>query len=133
MATVGFEDLDIYKLSEQLADRIWAMVVQWDTLARRTVGEQLVRAADSVGANIAEGNGRGSFKDNRHFARIGRGSLYETRHFLRRAFQRHLINQEQIDTLSPVVKELGPRLNAYIRSLTRQCKQENRTDTTNPK
>jgi len=120
MGSKGFEDLDVYRLSEDVADAVWDFVVRWDVFARDTVGKQLVRAADSIGANIAEGSGRGTFKDNRHFARIGRGSLNETRHFLRRAYRRRLLTDQQIAQLQPLVQELGPRLNAYIRSIGQQ-------------
>ena len=85
MGKRGFETLDVYRLSEDLADAIWDLVIQWQPFARDTVGKQLVRAADSIGANIAEGTG-GTNKDNKNVARIGRGSLNETRHFLRCAF-----------------------------------------------
>ena len=117
MASKGFEDLRVYRLSEDLADAVWDMVVGWDQFAQMTVGGQLVRAADSIGANIAEGSGRGTYKDNRRYARIGRGSLNETRHFLRRAYRRKLLNESQVNALQPVIAELGPRLNAYIRSI----------------
>jgi four helix bundle protein len=85
MAKRRFEDLRVYQLAEQLADEIWSLVLRWDTLPRRTVGEQIVCAADSIGANIAEGTGRGTYQDNRRFVRIARGSFLETRHWLRRA------------------------------------------------
>src|SRR4051794_12106290 len=113
----GFEHLEVYRLAEELADAVWELVIKWNPFARDTVGKQLVRAADSIGANIAEGSGRGTYKDNRHFARIGRGSLNETRHFLRRAYRRRLLSGDQIAQLQPLVNELGPRLNAYIRSI----------------
>src|SRR2546423_14434044 len=117
MASKGFEHLRVYQISEQLADAIWELVTEWNEFARSTVGGQLLRAADSIGANIAEGTGRGTFKDNKHFARIGRGSLNETRHFLRRAYRRRLVSDEQIAKLKPLIRELGPRLNAYIKSI----------------
>lgn len=53
MARTQFEELQVYQLSEKLSDTIWEIVVNWPTLARNTVGNQLVRAADSIGANIA--------------------------------------------------------------------------------
>ena len=113
----GFEHLAVYQLSERLADAVWELVARWDYFAKDTVGKQLVRAVDSIGANIAEGTGRGTFKDNKHFARIGRGSLNETRHFLRRAFRRKLVTREQTEAIKPLIDELGPRLNAYIKSI----------------
>lgn len=122
MASKGFEHLEVYKLAEKVADAIWDLVANWDAFAKHAVGWQIVRAADSIGANIAEGSGRGTFKDNRHFARIGRGSLNETRHFLRRAFKRKLLTKDQIEQLTPLVQELGPRLNAYIRSIGRDSR-----------
>ena len=75
MARTNFEGLRVYQLAEELADRIWEIVMGWNIFARDTVGKQLVKAADSIGANIAEGTGRGTFVDNRRFVRISRGSL----------------------------------------------------------
>jgi four helix bundle protein len=119
MARTNFEKLEIYTLSERLADLIWNIASAWHHLARDTVGKQLIRAADSIGANIAEGAGRGSYADNRRFAHIARGSLYETKHWLRRAFKRRLLTDEQVSLIQPLVDELAPRLNAYQRSMTR--------------
>ena len=60
MAKTNFESLRVYQLSETLSDQIWWIVLKWNVFARDTVGKQLVKAADSVGANIAEGTGRGT-------------------------------------------------------------------------
>lgn len=119
MATVGFEKLHVYRLSEEIADQIWGVAREWDRMAQDTVGKQIIRSADSIGANIAEGVGRGSFADNRRFVRNARGSLYETRHWLRRAYKRKLLTQNQIAELKPLLAELGPRLNAYLNSIGR--------------
>ncbi len=117
MPTLSFENLQVYKLSEGLADDIWSIVVKWDSFAKDTVGRQIVKAADSIGANIAEGSGRGSYQDNRRFIRIARGSLYETRHWLRRAYKRKLLSDEQASKLKPIIQGLAPMLNAYLRSI----------------
>lgn len=113
----AFESLRVYQLSETLADEIWRLANGWSSFARDTVGRQLVRAADSVGANIAEGTGRGSYQDNRRFVRTARGSLFETQHFLRRAFRRNLMTNAQINRIKPLINELAPRLNAYLKSI----------------
>lgn len=117
MAGVGFEELRVYRLSEEIADPTWDLVLGWNNLAKDTVGKQIIRSADSIGANIAEGYGRGTYNDNKRFVRISRGSLYETRHWLRRAFRRQLLNQSQIDHLKPLIDNLGPQLNAYLKSI----------------
>jgi four helix bundle protein len=117
VASRSFEELRVYQAAEELADMVWCIVCKWDSLARDTIGKQIVRSADSIGANIAEGYGRGSFADNRRFVRIARGSLYETRHWLRRAFRRQLLTDEQIAVLRELVESLGPQLNAYLNSI----------------
>jgi four helix bundle protein len=117
MAKTNFESLRVYQLSETLADQVWVIVVHWNLLARDTVGKQLIRAADSIGANIAEGSGRGTFIDNRRFVRIARGSLNETQHWLRRAYKRDLLKEKEVRGLKSIVDELAPKLNAYLNSI----------------
>ena len=79
MARSNFENLRVYQLAENLADETWELAARWNSFARDAIGKQIVRAADRVGANIAEGEGRGSYADNRRFVRMARGSLNETR------------------------------------------------------
>ena len=124
----NFENLRIYKLAEDLADSIWTIVLQWDRLAQDTMGKQIVRAADSIGANIAEGTGRGSFQDNKRFARMARGSLNETQHFLRRAFRRKLLRPVDVKQLKPLVDNLAPQLNSYIKSIGQTGEADSATD-----
>jgi four helix bundle protein len=117
MAFRRFEDLRVFKLAEQLADEIWDIVIKWKYFERNTVGKQWVDAADSVGANISEGAGRGTPNDNRRFIRIARGSFNETKYWLKRAIKRQLISDEQKNSLEQLIDELGPSLNAYLKSI----------------
>ena len=125
MARSSFEELRVYQLSETLSDHVWNMVTQWSQFSRDTVGEQIVTAADSVGANIAEGVGRGSYRENRRFVKIARGSLNETKHFLRRAYHRKLITDEQTAQLKPILDSLAPMLNAYLNSIGPRRREHN--------
>jgi four helix bundle protein len=122
MERTNFEKLQVYQLSEKIADSIWNIVVTWNPLARDTVGKQMVRSADSIGANIAEGSGRGSLVDNRRFVRMARGSLYETLHWLRRSYTRKLLSQSEVKKLRLLVQELSPKLNAFLRSVDERAK-----------
>ena len=117
MSQTKFQKLDVYKLAEKLADEIWNIVIKWDALPKDTVCKQIIRSADSIGANLAEGDGRGSYQDHRRFIKIARGSLYETKHWLRRAYTRQLLTSTQVETLKPLIDELSPRLNAYLKSI----------------
>jgi len=117
MARSNFENLQVYQLAGKLSDEVWAAVSGWDHFAEDTVGKQLVRAVDSIGANIAEGTRRKSYQDNRRFVRNARGSLNETRPWLRRAHRRHLLTSDKTKAIRPLIDELSPRLNAYLRSI----------------
>jgi len=109
------EDLEIYKLSETFADGIWDLVTTWDYFAKDTVGKQIVRSADSIGANIAEGFGRFHYKENKNFCYFSRGSIIETKGWLRRAVKRKLITEEQFTELIKQLESLHYKLNLYIK------------------
>lgn len=112
-----FEKLEVYQLAVKIADIIWDMVHGWKHFEKSTLGMQLIAAADSIGANIAEGCGRGSYQDNKRFVRIARGSLNETRHWLKLSYQRRLMQEDKVEQLKPLIEELAPRLNAYLNSI----------------
>ncbi|MBE0652180.1 MAG: four helix bundle protein [Bacteroidales bacterium] len=99
MERKDLENLEIYQMSMNIGDKIWDIVNDWDSFATNTVGYQIVRAADSIAANISEGYGRYHFKENRQFVYIARGSLYETRTFLNKSFERKLIEEETYNKL----------------------------------
>ena len=117
MGFVPFEELKVFQMAEKMADEVWSMVAGWTYFDKDTVGKQLVKAADSIGANIAEGSGRGTPKENKRFVRIARGSLYETKYWLRRAYTRKLIHDSKVNRFKAVLDELGPSLNAYLKSI----------------
>jgi four helix bundle protein len=60
----SFQQLRVYQLAEKISNEIWFIVKKSSDFAKDTMGKQIVRSADSVGANIAEGHGRYSYQDN---------------------------------------------------------------------
>jgi four helix bundle protein len=112
------EDLEIYQLAEELSDEIWDIVPKWDYFAKDTVGKQIVRAADSISANIAEGHVRFHFKENKNFCYFSRGSILETKSFLRKSKNRKLISEEQFTNLIRKLESIHLKLNAYIKFIT---------------
>ena len=83
----------------------------WPSFERWTIGVQLVRAADSIAANIAEASGRWHEADKRRLLVIARGSLYETQHWLARAEARGLGTGRQ----EPKLAQVGRMLSGLIR------------------
>ncbi len=120
-----FEDLEVYKLSETLADMVWDMCSAWEYFPKVTVGKQLVRSADSIPANLSEGQGRFSFRENVQFCYIARGSLNETRNWVRRSFRRNLLSTDDAARIAVIMDLLGPKLNAYINSILCQARAKN--------
>ena len=127
MEQTNFEKLRIYELAETIADHVWDIAVNWDGFAKDTIGKQIVRSADSIGANIAEGVGRWGIQDQKRFIYIARGSVNETKHWLRRAFKRNLLTDAEVDVLKPLLNELAPKLSAYAKSLDRVKRDSQRS------
>ena len=109
-------ELDVYKLAEDLSDLIWNAYDDWSTKAQRTIGYQIIRSSDSIAANIAEGYGRYTPADRKNFYRYARGSFEETKAWLRKLIRRKVITKEEVAQYTKIIDELGPKLNAFIRS-----------------
>ncbi|MFL5885385.1 MAG: four helix bundle protein [Thermoleophilaceae bacterium] len=107
-----YEDLKAFRLADELADDLHAAVRRWPLLDQRSIGLQLVRAADSVGANIAEAYGRWHPRDQRQRLYIARGSAYETQYWVSRATKQGLIDSSMRDR----AQELGRLVNGLIRA-----------------
>ena len=114
------EDLEIYELSMQLGDNIWNIVVKWDYFEKNGLGRQLTNAADSISANISEGYGRLSAKDNRRFCLVARGSLYETSTWLIKAKRRQLLDEASSIMFEKQIIDLKIKIWNYIKALERR-------------
>ncbi len=127
------ENLDVYNLAESFSDKIWNEVIQWKYFEKDTVGKQWVRAADSISANIAEGYGRFTFKEDKRFLHISRGSLLESKSWLSKAGRRNLISKEVFDNLFLEIEVLHQKLNGYINFVEKgNAKSANQTSTNEP-
>ena len=54
----NFQDLEVYQRSSKLFPKIYRMVRSWNQVDQRELGSQIIRAANSIHANIAEGYGK---------------------------------------------------------------------------
>jgi len=92
-------------------------VKHWGYFEKDTLGKQLVRATDSIAANLSEGLGRYHFKDIKNFGYYSRGSLFETKTWLSKAGERNLITDEEFKKLSDKLDSIGKMVNRYIQSI----------------
>jgi four helix bundle protein len=96
-------------MATDLASELHAAVPSWPKLERYVIGWQLLRAAHSVGANIAEATGRWHVNDRGRFLLIARGSLYETEHWLITAESQGLLARgtaQRVDEIARVLNGL---------------------------
>jgi four helix bundle protein len=114
------EELQVHPLAMDMAEKIWTIVFKWDYFAKDTVGKQLVRAADSVAANLSEGFGRYFYKENKPFCYYSRGSFCETKTWLIKAHNRQLITTEDFNGFAQSITSIGIKLNHYINSIGKQ-------------
>lgn len=94
MTKYTIETLDVYNLSEAFSDAVWSEVEKWNYFEKDIIGKQLVKAADSISANIAEGYDRYSFKEDAHFLHIARGLAVESKAWLGKCRRRKLIKEK---------------------------------------
>jgi four helix bundle protein len=111
-----YRDLVVYGRARTLAGGVHACVSRWESFERWSVGIQAVRAADSIGANLAEGYGRAPSADRRRFVLIARGSAFELEHWLETAADRCLpLNPELIAES----RQVSRMLNGLTRRMSR--------------
>jgi four helix bundle protein len=103
----NFRSLDVYRSARALADEVHGLVVRWPAFERGSTGAQLVRAIDSVTANIAESAGRWTVADRRHHLRVARGSLLEAEHWLEVAHARGWTPTDLTDRVPPIARMLS--------------------------
>lgn len=113
----SINNLEIYREAMAIGETAWSLVLKWDYTAKSTTGQQFIRSADSIAANLAEGHGRHHFKENMKFCYYSRGSLTETQTWIEKAAHRNLIPKDKGRELYQQLETLHKRLNAYINSI----------------
>lgn len=120
------EELRVYQFSMSWVEKIWEIVIKWDYFKKDAMGKQLIKAADSVAANLSEGFGRFFYKEERQFCYYSRGSLYETKTWLTKASNRKLITIEEFEKFMNKRDDTGVKLNNYINLIGKKNSEANK-------
>lgn len=107
-------DIGAFRLSFHLSNYVWDIVLKWTGFSQRTVGEQFVRAVDSISSNIAEGFGRYGKKDKIKFYRYSQGSLSESLNWNEKSKVRKLLSGEEYKYIFGELQKLPKAINALI-------------------
>lgn len=116
----SLEDVRVLRSVEEVADAIYKIAPRWDEFAKDVVGKQISRAADSIGANIAESFGRYHFGEKIQFLYYARGSLFETKYWLNRSSARELMSIADSKNYAAKLTDIARQLNLYISSFKGQ-------------
>ncbi len=113
------EKLEVFQLAEMFSDKIWNIVAKWEYFEKSTIGKQMVRAADSISANIAEGYGRFFYKESKQFYFYSRGSLQETKSWIGKSKRRNIADSMICGELLAEAEKILIKLNAYIKFVSK--------------
>jgi four helix bundle protein len=115
----SFEDLDVWKACRELRRTVFKLTKTFPQEERFRLGDQMIGAAISSTANIAEGYGRYHYQENIQFCRQSRGSLYEILDHLTSALDLEYIDEAAFTKYRLSILGAIKLLNGYIRMLTR--------------
>ncbi|HPW34758.1 MAG TPA: four helix bundle protein [Candidatus Paceibacterota bacterium] len=114
---LDLKDLEVYQLSKELARKAWEIYSGMDFETKKIIGSQFIKSTDSIGANIAEGEGRFHYLDRNKFNYNSRGSLFESIHWLDVMEERKIISKKEAGDYRTIAEELKIKLNYFIASI----------------
>lgn len=113
----SFEDLEIWRLSHSLVLEIYRIVKSFPNSENYLLTKQIIRSAQSIPANIAEGMGRYSKNELVQFLIIARGPVEETKYHLILARDLEYIDINTFENMKNNYTILGKKINSLISSI----------------
>lgn len=111
------EDLKIWQKSIELAKQVYKVVADLPADEKYGLTSQIKRCAVSIASNIAEGAGRNSNKEFKHFLSIANGSSYELHTQLILTSELNLIEKYKVDELLSLIIEVQKMNYSFQKSL----------------
>lgn len=113
-----FEKLDVYQKAITFADKITTLTESFPK-GNYYLADQLNRASLSISTNIAEGNGRFTTADKKHFFAISRGSIHECVPLLDLCKRKKLIGEENFSGFNSDLENLAKMISGLINGLAK--------------
>jgi len=122
---IELKNLEVYQISRQLSAIAWKIFCRMNFEDKKHIGDQFLRAADSVGANVAEGYGRYHYLDKVRFYHNARGSHLEAfTHWLELLSEREKISMEEFENIRVKASILQIKLNNFIAFTTKKGREK---------
>lgn len=125
-ASYKFYQLDIWKEGYRLLMEAYKVVENFPPEEKFALVTQLIKAANSVIANIAEAHGRYFYADKIRVLYIARGEVQETQSHLAVAWGRKYIDSTKFQNLSRRYEKLKVGINNYINSINEKQNKQNK-------
>ena len=105
----NFQDLDVYTRASKLFPVVYKIVRSWKIVDQRELGSQIIRASNSIHANIAEGYGKSS-QDFKRYLGMAIGSCDEVRSHIKDSFNVGLVGKDVYEHLINEYEIVGKQL-----------------------
>ena len=118
----GFTELECYKHGRELRKSISILLNKFPKEEKYELASQIKRSSRSITANIAEGYGRYTYSDTRHFFIISRGSVTETMEHLTTAYDENYITEDILKSELDKCETVFKLVNGFIAYLDKSKK-----------
>jgi four helix bundle protein len=115
----SYRDLEVWRAGMDFAAECYRLARLMPKVEEFRITSQLLRAAASVPANVAEGWMRATRRDYARFVSISRGSLAEAETFLLLSVRTGLLPERETEAAMAIADKLGRQLNVLWSQLTR--------------
>jgi four helix bundle protein len=113
----SYRDLVVWQKGMELVEEAYKLAKLMPKTEEYRLTSQLLRAAVSIPANIAEGSSRGTRRDYANFISIAIGSLGETETLLELVVRCELVGAEHVERAQSLADEIGRMLNVLRQRL----------------
>ena len=106
---MNYRELEVYQRANSLFPKIYRLVRSWKEIDQREIGSQIIRAANSIHANIAEGSTK-SVPDFKRYLGNSIGSCDELISHITDAVNIGLMGKSAGEKLTDEYKVVGKQL-----------------------
>jgi four helix bundle protein len=112
-----FEEIKAWQKARKATKKVYEITIDGKFAKDFGLRDQIRRAAVSVMANIAEGQGRNSDKEFANFLNIAHGSLAETQSHLYIALDLEYLNEKDFEQIYDLLDEVGKMTMSLMKHL----------------
>lgn len=115
-----YKNLNVWKESRKLVKMVYELTEKFPESEKFGLSAQMRRCAVSIPSNIAEGIGRNSKKETKHFFYVAKGSVYEMETQLYLAEDLKFVTSSQIEVVLSQLIDVRKLIIGFIKYLVKE-------------